>query len=68
MPMTSTMPGSISGSRLMPSIAFFKKPFARRAATTTAAPSTEQRVAEETARNRLLPMAERALGVVSSSL
>ena len=66
--MTSTMPGSISGSRLMPSIAFFKKPFAHRAATTTAVPSTEQRVAEEAARNRLLPIVDSALGVASRSL
>ena len=66
--MTSTMPGSISGSRLMPSIAFLRKPLARRAATTAAVPSTEQSVAEEAARNRLLPIVDSALGVASRSL
>ena len=68
MPMTITMLGSISGSRLIPSSAFLKKPLAFRTAATTAVPMTEQMVAEETARNRLFQMEERALGVVSSSL
>ena len=62
------MLGSISGSRLTPSSVFRKKPFDFRTATTTAVPSTEQREADDTARNRLFQMEDRALGVVSSSL
>ena len=68
MPMTRTMLGSISGSRLMPSSAFLQKPLALRTAATTAVPMTEQMVAEDTAKNRLFQMDDRAFGVVSSSL
>ena len=68
MPMTSTMLGSISGSRLTPSSVFLKKPLDLRTAATTAVPITEQIVAEDTARNRLFQMEDRAFGVVSSSL
>ena len=68
MPMTRTMLGSISGSRLMPSSPFLKKPVDFRTATTTAVPITEQIVADETARNRLFQMEESAFGVVRSSL
>ena len=68
MPMTRTMLGSISGSRLTPSRAFLKKPFDLRTATTTAVPITEQIVADETARNRLFQMEGSAFGVVRSSL
>ena len=61
------MLGSISGSRLTPSSVFLKKPFDLRTATTTAVPSTEQSVADATARNRLFQMEASAFGVVSSS-
>ena len=67
MPMTSTMAGSISGRRLIPSSTFFKGPLALRTAITTKVPSTEQIKAEATARNRLFPMARRLLSVVKSS-
>lgn len=66
--MTSTMLGNISGSRLMPSSAFLKKPLDLRTATTNAVPITEQIDAEDTARNRLFQMDASAFGVCKSSL
>lgn len=67
MPMTMTMPGSISGKRLMPSTTFFRNPLALRTVSTTMVPITEQMVAEVTARKMLFQMASRLLLVVNSS-
>ena len=67
MPMMSTMPGSISGSRLTPSSTFFTGPLPFLTTSTTAVPITEHMVAEETARKMLLRIALKLFSVEKSS-